>query len=260
MVRTTFPQPPDTTSGPLSFSTSVFGKHLPTSYPILQTIWPNRVPYQHILFLHQLFVFLSVALTHVVPKIISLSSREAADSRQLEPFELATWERIYGTLAVADREASILLHTILQSIHPTSRAKGHHEPSLASMQPLSQEETRETLDILTPEMHAMVVETNIKNHMSNPIQAAWKSALTATSKQESIVDEMTPTVDEKLPRTPNSLWDEDSEEQPFHVGSPSRSRSGSPTLRQAKTKAEDANETQSPSPGRSSCGPSAGEF
>jgi hypothetical protein len=151
MVRTTFPQPPDTTPGPLSFSTFLFGKHLPTSYPILQTIWPNRVPYQHVLFLHQIFVFLSVALTRVVPRIISLSSREAADSRQLEPSELPTWERIYGTLAVADREASILLtHTILQSIHPTSQAKGHHEPS---MQPLSQEETRETLDILTPEMH-----------------------------------------------------------------------------------------------------------
>ena len=220
-------------------------------------------------------MFLSVALTRVVPTIVSLSHREGPESRQLEPFELAIWERIYGTLAVADREASVILHTILQSVHPTNHpTEPHHDPSLALMQPLSPEKTRETLDILTPEMHAMVVEANIKNHTSGPIQTAWRSALATTSKQapaESIMDLNTyTTVKEELPRTPNSLWDEvegeeDTEEHGPRIGSPSMSRSVSvsPTLRREalSSKAEDApNQTKTPSPGRHSSGPSAGEF
>src|SRR5258707_9432849 len=114
-------------------------------------------------------MFLSVALTRVVPTVISLLNKEGPESRQLEPFELAIWERIYGSLAVADREASVILHTILQSVNPINPTKPHHEPSLALMQPLSPERTTETLDILTQEMHAMVVEANIKNHISGPI-------------------------------------------------------------------------------------------
>ena len=217
-------------------------------------------------------MFLSVALTRVVPTIVSLSHKEGPESRQLEPFELAIWERIHGTLAVADREASVILHTILQSVNPANHpTEAHHDPSLALMQPLSPEKTRETLDILTPEMHAMVVEANIKNHTSGPIQTAWKSAL-ATSKQppaESTVDQNTyTTVKEELPRTPNSLWDEiegeeDTEEHGPRIGSPSKSSSVSPTLRREalSSKAEDApNQTKTPSPGRNSSGPSAGEF
>src|SRR5258708_14197141 len=108
------------------------------------------------------------------------------------------------------------------------------------MQPLSTERTTETLDILTQEMHAMVVEANIKNHISGPIHEAWKAALASTSRQvpsESITGQTTcTTVKEELPRTPNSLWDEaqeeeDTEEDRVHIGSTSSSRSRSPTLR-----------------------------
>jgi hypothetical protein len=215
---------------------------------------------------------LSVALTRVVPRIISLLSEEGADSRQLEPSELAMWERIYGTLAVADREASVILHTILQSVHPINQTKAHHEPSLALMQPLSPEKTRETLDVLTPEMHAMVVEANIKNHTSGPIQTAWRSTLATTSKHvpaDSIIDQTTcTTVEEDLPRTPNSLWDEiqreeETEQLALRIGSPSRSRSGSPTLRRealSTMQGEDANQTKTSSPGRNTSGPSPAEF
>jgi len=215
-------------------------------------------------------MFLSVALTRVVPTIISLLNKEGPESRQLEPFELAIWERIYGSLAVADREASVILHTILQSVNSINSTKPHHEPSLALMQPLSPERTTETLDILTPEIHAMVVEANIKNHTSGPIHAAWKAALASTSKQvppESIIGQTTCTaVKDELPQTPNSLWDEvleeeDTEEHEPHIGSSSRSRSGSPTLRREalpSTKVGDATITHSP--GRNSSVPSAGEF
>jgi hypothetical protein len=50
-------------------------------------------------------MFLSVALTRVVPRFIALLSEEGnQDSRKLEPIEKEIWERIYATLAIADRE------------------------------------------------------------------------------------------------------------------------------------------------------------
>ena len=75
-----------------------------SSYSILQRIFPNRVPYQHILFLHQVFIFINVALIKVVPQFFVLLSEDGTDSRQLEPVERAIWERIYGAIAIADRE------------------------------------------------------------------------------------------------------------------------------------------------------------
>ena len=39
----------------------------PRDYGLLGVLFPDRVAFQHVLFLHQLFVFLSVALSRVVP-------------------------------------------------------------------------------------------------------------------------------------------------------------------------------------------------
>ena len=64
------------------------------------------MPYQHILFLHQVFIFINVALIKVVPQFFVLLSEDGTDSRQLEPVERAIWERIYGAIAIADREGN----------------------------------------------------------------------------------------------------------------------------------------------------------
>ncbi|KDR75519.1 hypothetical protein GALMADRAFT_247963 [Galerina marginata CBS 339.88] len=147
----------------------------------LQTIFPNRIPYQHILFLHQLFMFLSVALSRVVPQFIFLLSQDGnPDSKQLDAVERAIWERIYGTLAIADREASVILHTILHSISPSSSPSStqpYHDPTLARMFPLSPAQTTEALEKLTPEMRHLVIEANIKNQTAGPIASAWDAAL-----------------------------------------------------------------------------------
>jgi len=178
-LQTTDIPPAERTSriGPLSTSGSII-----PSFSVLQIIWPNRVPYQHILFLHQLFIFLSVGLTRVGPQLISLLTKDGTDARQLEPLERDIWGRIYGTIVMADREASIILHTILQSVNLTTKTKPYHDPTLALMHPLSSQEMRETLDKLTPEMYALVFEANIKNQTSGPIATAWKEAL-KTSEQ-----------------------------------------------------------------------------
>ena len=45
------------------------------------------------------------------------------------------------------------------------------------MQPLSPSATTEVLDLLTPDMQALVVEANIKNNNAGPIATAWEAAL-----------------------------------------------------------------------------------
>ncbi|KAF9477885.1 hypothetical protein BDN70DRAFT_79649 [Pholiota conissans] len=179
----------------------------------LQTIFPNRVPYQHILFLHQIFMVLSVALSRVVPRIIFLLGDGASDTRKLNPLERDIWERVYGTIAIADREASIILHTILHSITPASKSpeKPYHHPTLANMSPLSPAQTKKAFDQLTPEMRNLIIEANIKNQTAGPIANTWnavlrKAASAAASKSTTTTEAG---AEAKTPSTPRStnFWE-----------------------------------------------------
>lgn len=53
-------------------------------------------------------MFLSVALSRVVPRFIFLFGDGTADARKLDALERDIWERIYGTIAIADREGNFL--------------------------------------------------------------------------------------------------------------------------------------------------------
>jgi hypothetical protein len=67
---------------------------------ILGYIFSNRVTYQHILFLHQLFIFFSVALSRVAP----LFSSPVDDPR----VEKAVLEKTQVLTSVADREGKYI--------------------------------------------------------------------------------------------------------------------------------------------------------
>lgn len=53
-------------------------------------------------------MFLSVALSRVVPYFIFLFDDPQVTQPQVNPAERALWEHIYATLAIADREGEIL--------------------------------------------------------------------------------------------------------------------------------------------------------
>ena len=142
-------------------------------------------------------MFLSIALSKVVPYFIFLFDDSQVTQSVNSAADRALWERVYATLAVADREgensfltlliylhliliipsASIILHTILRSIRPASSQTIYHDPTLARMQPLSPSETTEVLELLTPDMQDLVIEANIKNNNAGPIATAWEAAL-----------------------------------------------------------------------------------
>ncbi|PPQ88960.1 hypothetical protein CVT25_005059 [Psilocybe cyanescens] len=171
--------PSSASSTALSLSSSL----APTSF--LQTLFPQRIPYQHILFLHQVFMFLSVAVSRVYPRVLMLFSEDGSvdangNGKQLDAMEKAVWERVYGTLAIADREASVILHTILRSVSPPNSptpTQPYHDPTLARMHPLSPAQTLEALEKVSPEIRDLIIEANIKNQTAGPIAEAWDAAL-----------------------------------------------------------------------------------
>lgn len=70
----------------------------PTHLTFLHVIFPNRVAFQHILFLHQLFVFLSIALSRVAPQLFPEIDESQATRGLIE--------RVRALAGLADREST----------------------------------------------------------------------------------------------------------------------------------------------------------
>ncbi|KAA1476486.1 hypothetical protein DENSPDRAFT_785166 [Dentipellis sp. KUC8613] len=114
----------------------------PQNSHILSYIFPTQVPFQHILFLHEVFVFTTIALSRLAPVLFPEGAEEASISKLAQ--------------AVADRVKSIdsELYTQLQaellSIQPSHSAdESTGVPNAADA---------DTMDTLTREMENMIIE------------------------------------------------------------------------------------------------------
>ena len=58
-------------STPPGASGYTFVDHAPPQWTLFESVFPQRVAYQHILFLHQVFLFMSVAVSRVAPVLFS---------------------------------------------------------------------------------------------------------------------------------------------------------------------------------------------
>ncbi|KAF9463581.1 hypothetical protein BDZ94DRAFT_1297784 [Collybia nuda] len=162
-----------------------------TTHTILHSLFPNRLIHQHIRFLHQLFLFLSIALSRVVPVLVSAFGPPQMSQKE----EKEVIERILALSGVADREGSIMLHTLLHSV--MSPAERHEmisslarprpfeiphglqlgvspgiEPTQAVNTPATQ-----TLQALAKEIEELVIEANIKKE-DGPLRSVWEAAIT----------------------------------------------------------------------------------
>ncbi|KAF8903029.1 hypothetical protein CPB85DRAFT_1377113 [Mucidula mucida] len=116
----------------------------PTAF--LNSLFPRRVAYQHVLFLHQLFLFLSMALSRVAPTLF------------LPP--PAPPDKVTTLSQIANREATILLQTELHSIQPSSSFPEH----------------KRAMEGLAQEMENMIIETNVRKD-AGPLRTAWEAAI-----------------------------------------------------------------------------------
>ncbi|KIL00886.1 hypothetical protein PAXRUDRAFT_29508 [Paxillus rubicundulus Ve08.2h10] len=145
------PSPSSSSSpGPSSYT---FIDQAPSQTTLLNTLFPKRVAYQHILFLHQIFFFMSVALSRVAPVLFAglMSVDEEIEGRAVR----AIGERV-GVLANAvERERKFYVDL------PPEHLDGS------------------TMEALMQEMEDILVENKLKSEVG-PIRSAWDKAV-ATS-------------------------------------------------------------------------------
>jgi len=132
----------------------------PTHRTILHLLFPRRVAYQHILFLHQLFLFLSIALSRVAPQFFP----DAAKITE------AMTHRLLQLVCAADRETSQLLHLELHSLQPSAE----HVP-LGRLRPVAQP-SEDVIDTLSAEMEKMIIEGQVKQE-GGPFKSVWEAAV-----------------------------------------------------------------------------------
>ncbi|KAF9020369.1 DnaJ-domain-containing protein [Hymenopellis radicata] len=138
---------------PSSFDTSMWASSPDTSTALLNSLFPRRVAYQHVLFLHQLFLFLSMAISRVAPTLFLPPPPP--------PDKVSTLSQI------ANREATILLQTELHSIQPSLEHK--------RLQPIT-EVDEAVMEGLAQEMENMIIETNVRKD-TGPLRTAWEAAI-----------------------------------------------------------------------------------
>ncbi|KAG6828844.1 hypothetical protein H0H92_006603 [Tricholoma furcatifolium] len=202
LILSPSPSPQSTQTFALTGLRTTYTTHTP-----LHTLFPQRLIYQHILFLHQLFVFLSIALSRVVPVLISAFSQPSITPAQNQ--ELI--QQIHQLASIADRETSISMHTLLHSIASpssttasSSTASVPHEDisSLARPRPFvvppgaldlsdprapgARRPTSDTHDQvgdhkhplaqLSREIETLIIEANLKKD-DGPLRSVWEAAV-----------------------------------------------------------------------------------
>ncbi|KIY46063.1 hypothetical protein FISHEDRAFT_21512, partial [Fistulina hepatica ATCC 64428] len=140
-----------------------FFDNAPLWVAALRTLFPRRVIHQHILFLHQLFLFFSVALSKVVPVLfpdIAMHLRQLAEKEAQQ------------LVSVTDEHITTMLHTTLHAVHPftpETRVPLGQVRSLTSPSP-------SVISALSDEMVNLVIERNLRQE-DGPLRSTWESAL-----------------------------------------------------------------------------------
>jgi len=138
---------------------------LPDGSGLLGSLFPSRVPFQHALYLHQLFLALSVALSRVVPVLHPGDPTSA---------ELAPLADQVAAMAMATADATAQVMSVELSV-------------------LSGDHLREEL---ADEMEELVIERSLRSHPF--VRAAWDSALAHRRKRAEL-----PTPPGSTPRLPS---------------------------------------------------------
>ncbi|TFK50861.1 DnaJ-domain-containing protein [Heliocybe sulcata] len=151
---------------------------------LLNLLFPRRLPYQHVLFLHQLFLFLSVALSRVAPVLFPQSPDEMAfqDDRVWS----AVVERMRNTAMTLDREVVGLIDKefrTLQSLRSPGTPVNGGSPSAE----LSDQHAQEVIELLTKEMENMIIESRLRKEVAaGPLRTVWENALRRRLSQTAV--------------------------------------------------------------------------
>ncbi|CAK5266076.1 unnamed protein product [Mycena citricolor] len=184
----------------------------PSNRTLLHLLFPRRVAYQHILFLHQLFLFMSIALSRVAPQFLPDPNKVTE----------AMTHRLLHLVTNVDCEASQLLHSELHVIQPSAE-----QITLNQLRPVTNP-SADVIMSLTNEMENMLIESAVKQEVG-PLKSVWQNAIASGRR-------LATTTAAALPQTPRRLF-----EWPlggrFGSGSPVKRNAGnggSPSDRQGR--------------------------
>ncbi|KAH7925301.1 DnaJ-domain-containing protein [Leucogyrophana mollusca] len=155
-------------------STHMFVDAAPPTTTILDALFPRRVIYQHILFLHQIFFFMSVALSRVAPVLFpSLMKDDPAVDQHVVR---AMAERMSVLAKSTERELSIILNMELHSLHDSRL-----DSASDALKP--PEKLREgVMDALSKEMENMIIENKLGKEVG-PVKSVWEAAIEKDKKE-----------------------------------------------------------------------------
>ncbi|KAF4563094.1 hypothetical protein EYR40_007184 [Pleurotus pulmonarius] len=165
---------PSPTVSPSSFTSAFPDPAIsPAPQTLLHIIFPQRVAYQHILFLHHLFVFLTIALSRVAPMLFpSTDITSFLRGKGGKMF----MDKLNAIASVTDKETAIMLHAELHAAHRLNDDDlDADRPTLSKMRPRTELDD-DVMEALTREMRDMIIEANVKKE-TGPIHRAWKDAI-----------------------------------------------------------------------------------
>lgn len=155
----------------ISVSSDLFiGPRQPAPMYLFAALWPRRVPYQHVRFLHSLFMFMSIALSRVAPVLFPPPTDDHANAERLR----GEVERIVMLSKMVERDLSSQIHTELHSVHGP---KTGTQPTAATFTNLSpcEEPADAVIELLTAQMENMIIETQLMD--GGPLKSAVDNAV-----------------------------------------------------------------------------------
>ncbi|KAI0774844.1 hypothetical protein BD413DRAFT_603418 [Trametes elegans] len=137
-------------------------------------LWPQRVPYQHVRFLHTLWVLASFALSNVAPVVLPAPSPEFQ-----EKWILNEAQQIATLSTSLTREASALLTTLLHSVHgPRTGTPASPDtfPYLGALPTADGRPADAAVALLAEEMEHLLLEAQIRADRG-PLRSAVDNAV-----------------------------------------------------------------------------------
>lgn len=129
---------------------------------VLALLWPRRVAYQHIRFLHSLFTFLSFALSRVAQVLFPPPAEHNYDDRRLA----AELRRVSLTATKIQQDVFLQAQTELRSVHGPHTGTEPIDPS----SPPPVKPAVPVMDRLTAQLEAMYIEGQLMD--GGPLKSA----------------------------------------------------------------------------------------
>ncbi|KAH7101339.1 hypothetical protein BKA62DRAFT_703471 [Auriculariales sp. MPI-PUGE-AT-0066] len=188
---------------------------------LLTSLFPNRIPHQHVLYLHQLFLSVSIAISRIVPALHPIP----VDGQKLRADILVPMAQRLSELARGvQAESSRMMVSELRVLHVASGAVARND----DFTPKRLSST--VLGRLRAGLEELIVDRSLRSHP--PVRTAWEAAVVKARTEElDEADEID--AGEEMEREAEPEADGDARVRMGMLSPPSSEQPESPRVREA---------------------------